>query len=373
MRNESKVTHVGLDCHKNFSCVTARDAQNGVVFRQRLDHRDRAAMRQQMAAWPAKTPAILEGTFGWGWVADELAQAGHEPHLASSRKVAAWRDARGMAKSNKLDADLLSELWPQQPRWWEVWLAPVQVRDERELMRCRMGLVQVQTALKNRIHATLHRHGVIWPGSDLFGKKGLEFLGGLLECDEPLRDSSRKSLRSLVLLLSQVRDQIAAMTRALRRQVQADGQAGIWRSLPGVGWVLACTIQAEIGDIGRFKHAKGLCSYSLLAPLAQDSGEEDGDTPQGRHVGHAGRRTLKWAFIEAAHGAVRKSGFFRSIFDRVTEGGKRDRNRGYITAARHLCRIGHACVRKNRRYSEDRPARPGSVQRKDKTPVGADA
>ena len=209
--------------------------------------------------------------------------------------------------------------------------------------------------------------------SDLFGKKGLEFLLGLLECDEPLRDSSRESLRSLVLLLSQVRGQIAVMTRALRRQVQADGQAGIWRSLPGVGWVLACTIRAEIGDIGRFKHAKGLCSYSLLAPLAQDSGEEDGDTPQGRHVGHAGRRTLKWAFIEAAHGAVRKSGFFRSIFDRVTDGGKRDRNRGYITAARHLCRIGHACVRKNRRYSEDRPARPGGVQRKDKTPVEADA
>ncbi len=94
---------------------------------------------------------VLEGTFGWGWISDELAAAGLNPHLASSGKVAGWRQARGIAKSNRTDADLLSELWSERQRWWEVWLAPPAVRQQREWLRYRMTLVRLQTGLKNRI------------------------------------------------------------------------------------------------------------------------------------------------------------------------------------------------------------------------------
>ena len=69
------------------------------------------------------------------------------------------------------------------------------------------------------------------------------------------------------------------------------------------------------------------------------------------------RRTLKWALIEAARGAVRKSAFFREIFDRRTDGGKRNKCRGYIAVARELCRVGHSCVKGRRQYREERPAK----------------
>jgi transposase len=371
MKKLTKVSHVGLDCHKNFSSVTARDRENRVLFRARLEHADRHGLRQELACWPKSTPVVLEGTFGWGWMADELKEAGHDPHLASSRKVAAWRDARGLAKSNKIDADLLGELWPQQPRWWEVWLAPQEVRDRREWLRYRMALVAVQTMTKNRIHATLHRHGVLHGLSDLFGKKGREFLKLLLEAEEPLREAGRKTLAGHLRLLEQVRGQIAGATRTFRAQVKKNAQAEMWRSLPGIAWVLAYTIQAEVGDIARFKSARRLSSYSLLAPRADDSGDEGLETPIGRHVGHAGRRTLKWAFIEAAHGAVRKSKYFSELFHRRTDGGKKNKNRGYIAVARELCNVGFACVSKRRRYTEDRPARPGSKQQNDTRPTSA--
>lgn len=371
MRNMTKVSHVGLDCHKNFSAGTARDADNQILFRFRLEHADRRKLRRELARLPKGTPVVLEGTFGWGWMADELRDVGLQPSLASSRKVAAWREARGLAKSNKIDANLLSELWPQQPRWWQVWLAPQEVRDQREWLRYRMALVAVQTMTKNRIHATLHRHGIIAGVSDLFGKKGREFLKLLLEADEPLRESSRKTLAGHLRLLDQVRGQIAAATRELRKQVRRSEQAEIWRSLPGIAWVLAYTIQAEVGEISRFEDSRHLSSYSLLAPRADDSGDEGLDTPIGRHVGHAGRRTLKWALIEAAHGAVRTSKHFRAIFDRHTDGGKKNKNRGYIAVARQLCHVGFACASKQRRYTEDRPARPGSQQHKDQGQLSA--
>jgi len=350
-----------------FSRITARDQDGGVIWRQRLEHGDRVKLHEQLSAWPKGTPVIMEATFGWGWLSDELLAAGLDPHLASSTKLAAWRKARGLAKSDRIDADLLSELWTEQQRWWEVWLAPPEARDQREWLRYRMSLVKTQTAVKNRIHAVLHRHGVIHGFSDLFGTAGRRYLSLLIVADDArLPESGRLTLKGHLQLLDQLRRQIASATRAFRKQSLGSSTAMRLRTLPGICWILGYTINAEIGDIKRFRGAKHLCSYSLLAPRANDSGlePEDVDAPMGRHVGHVGRRMLKWAWIEAAHGAVRKGGRFRTIFDRYTDGGKRNRNRGYIVVAHELCRIAYVLLMKEVDYDPSAPAaRPGSKKR----------
>ncbi len=364
MRTDASVAQLGLDIHRKFSKVTARDGQGKIVWRQRLEHADRPRMREQLADWPAGAAVVLEGTFGWGWMSDELTAAGLDPHLASSGKVAAWRKARGMAKSNRKDADLLSELWSEQGRWWEVWLAPPEVREQREWLRYRMTLVRTQTALKNRIHAILHRHGILREQSDLFGRDGRRFLELLIAPDDAtLPDSARATLKGFLQLLDHVRRQIAAVTRQFRKQIKASPAAMRLKTIPGIAWVLSYTILAEICRIERFHDSKRLASYSLLAPLANDSGDEDDEPPLGRHVGHFGRRTLKWAFIEAAHGAVRSGGRFRAVYDRRTNGGKRDRNRGYIAVAHALCRTAYVCWKKQADYTAEPPPRPNRRRR----------
>jgi len=196
METLQKVSHIGCDLHKKFTIATARDAQNRLLWRQRLEHADRPRLQAQLDTWPKGTPVIFEASFGWGWFADAVQAAQLEPHLASSRKVAAWREARGLPKSNRVDADLLSELWGQQPRWWEVWLAPPEVRDQREWLRYRMALVRIQTGLKNRIHAVLHRHGLVHEFADLFGRDGRRFLSLLVgPRDVTLPDSARATLK----------------------------------------------------------------------------------------------------------------------------------------------------------------------------------
>jgi len=376
MRVESTITQAGLDNHKNFSRLTGRDSARRIVFRQRLEHKDREALREDFRRLPAGTPVVLEGTFGWSWMSDELKACGLDPHLASSRKTAAWREARGMAKNNKVDADLLSELWSEPERWWEVWLAPPEVRDQREWLRYRMSLVKMQTSVKNRIHAILHRHGILHEFSDLFGKKGLVFLKGLCQArprpgggdgtappekvEVQLSASGRGTLAGYLKLLAQVRQQVAQVTRMIRKIVTSSEEGERWRSLPGVSWVLAYTILAETGPSERFANHRKYAAYALMAPRDNESGDEEGETPKGRHVGNMGRLTLKWAFIEAAHGAVRKSDHFRSIFDRRTDGGKRDRVRGFIAVAHELSRVGLSCCHYERDYSEQRPPRPGS-------------
>jgi len=356
-----RVVQMGLDCHKRFSTAVGRGGEGQVVWRQRLEHEDRRHLRGALRDWPQGLPVVLEGTFGWGWMSDELRAAGLQPHLASSRKVAAWRDARGMAKSNRTDAELLSELWDQQPRWWEVWLPPRAVQDQREWLRYRMALVQVQTGLKNRIHAVLHRHGIVHPFSDLFGVRGRSYLQELvLDVQAPLSNSGRAVLKGYLQMLDQARRRIAEATREIRRQVRRDPAAERLRTLPGVNYILAYTILAEVGRIERFPSAKHLASYSLLAPRAWDSGDDDGTAPKGRHVGHAGRRTLKWAWIEAAHTAVRRDRRFGEPFARRTENGQRNTGQGYIAAAHELCHVAYVLWSKEQTYQKEPPARSGS-------------
>ena len=85
---------VGLDVHRRFSTVTARNAERKIIWRRRLEHKDRHVLRKQLADWAGGTPVILESSFGWEWICEELEEAGLKPCLASSRKVAAWRDGR---------------------------------------------------------------------------------------------------------------------------------------------------------------------------------------------------------------------------------------------------------------------------------------
>ena len=75
LRTDASVTQLGSDIHRKFSKVTARNGQGKIVWRQRLEHADRPRMRERLADWPNGAPVVLEGTFGWGWMSDELTAA----------------------------------------------------------------------------------------------------------------------------------------------------------------------------------------------------------------------------------------------------------------------------------------------------------
>lgn len=359
------VAYGGMDVHRKFSNVTLRDAEGRVVVRERLDHLDRRKLRRHLGWWPKGTPLVLEASFGWPWVSDELAAAGHEPHLSNCYKVEQLRKARGLPKTNKKDADLVSLLPGEPTRWWEVWRAPPEVRDLREWMRHRKSLVAMQTEVKNRVHALFHRHGIFHPFSDLFGAQGRQFLRALGEggrhANGTLPAGTLEALRSDLRVLLALRAELATITWRLRGRLRRDPLTTRLKTIPGIGLILANVLAAEIGEIGRFRDHKALASYVCLAPRSDDTGEPNPRrAPLGRHLGDRGNRTLKWAFVIAAHGAVTKGGKWRALFDRRTEGGKKDRGRGYIKVARGLVKVVFVVWSKNVNYSETPPPRPGS-------------
>jgi transposase len=362
----SKVACGGMDVHYKFSHVTFRDKAGRVVRRERLNHPDRDQLRARVRRWPHGIPMVLEASFGWGWLSDVLDELGLEPHLSNCYKLEQMRKARGDVKTNKKDADLVSLLPFERTAWWEVWRAPRPVRNQREQMRFRSDLVGLQTAVKSRIHAIFHRHGIFYAFSDLFGAKGRRFLVELcIGGSAYLSPEALQALRGQVQLLDHLRHQLADIERVLHKQLARTPLTQRLKKIDGIGLILAHVLIAEIGRIERFRHHKALASYSLLAPRSHDTGEADPDrAPLGRRLGMRGNRTLKWAFIEAAHGAVRSGGRWRAMFDRVTHNGTKDRNRGYIKVARELVKVVYVVWAKGVAYQSVPPARPGRAKKK---------
>jgi transposase len=232
--------------------------------------------------------------------------------------------------------------------------------------------VGLQTVVKNRIHAIFHRQGVFHEFSDLFGGKGRKFLAELcLENPTELSSEALLALRGQVMLLDHLRRQLCNMARMLRKQLVKTPLIERLKTIDGIGLILAHVLTAEIGRIERFRSHKALASYSLLPPRSDDTGQDDpGRSPLGRHLGTHGNRTLKWAFIEAAHGAVRSGGRWRVMFDRVTDGGRKDRNRGYIKVARELVKVVYVVWKKDVAYCDIRPQRPGARRKKSRSGTG---
>jgi transposase len=356
----------GADVHYKFSTVTFRDVAGRIVGRERLEHTDRQGLREQLSRWPQGMEVVMEASFGWPWLSDLMLEVGLRPRLSNCYKVEKMRQARGWAKTNRKDADLISLLPLESSNWWEVWLAPPEVRDGRERMRHRTSLVRIQTGTKNQIHAVFHRQGIFHDFSDLFGGQGRRLLHEL--CKDGggrLRGGALEGLRGYVRLLEHVRGQLAELAKRLRRELERTPLARRLDSIPGFGLILSHALMAEIGRIQRFRNHRALASYSLLAPISDDTGEQDaGRAPLGRHLGHRGNLTLKWAFIEAAHGAVRSGGRWRAMFDRVTQAGKKNRNRGYIKVARELVKVVYAVWKNGTMYTQTPAPRPGSLKRR---------
>jgi hypothetical protein len=92
----------------------------------------------------------------------------------------------------------------------EAYVAPRALRDLRDLLRHWVALTQMRSALRNRVHALLAKHGILHSYADLFGPGGSEFLAAL-----DLRDPPRPRLDSLLALIGAFDREIGQATEEI--------------------------------------------------------------------------------------------------------------------------------------------------------------
>jgi transposase len=271
----------------------------------------------------ANVLAVVESMNGARFVHDQLERAGWDVRLADPLRARAL--APLACKTDRIDCWVLAEL-ARRDLIPEVWLPDPAVRQERERARFRLHLVKHRTMLKNRIHQTLIAHGHPRPSVGLYTQKGRALLAQL-ELPEPWRSTVQASL----VLIDALDQQIAELVRELRRLGADHRYVPLLRTVPGIAWVLAYTIAAEIGDISRFATPTKLIGYTGLCPRVYQSGESDRRGALAKN----GPDHLRWALIEAAHNAARHP-LYRQLAER--QRGRHARGRGSAIAAITIAR-----------------------------------
>lgn len=340
---------LGWDLHRRFSTVSFVEQPSAespdvfhVIRRARLDHSDRDAMRAWLAQLPPGTPVAMEGAFGWPWVADLLVELGLDPHLGHPPALKVL--ARNEAKSDRADADRLARFWLRGtfPRCY---LSTPEVRQIRERVRYRMTLARARTQLKNRVQAILHRQGLLHEFSDLFGKRGREFLQSLT-----LPPGTHYVLDQWLVLLDEVGKLLIDVEQWMRTNLETDAIVHRLQTIPGIGLILAHVIRAEVGQIeGHFATRQKFTSYVGLAPMSDDSADRRGR----RHISPACNHTLRWAFIEAASTTLHAKqcpAKLRRLHERLSRGGHAQEAR--VAVARELAELVYVLWKKGESYRE---------------------
>jgi transposase len=220
---------------------------------------------------------------------------------------------------------------------------PPAIRDLRELVRHRRALIETRTAARNRVLKLLEGANVKLSGvaSDVFGVSGVAMLEALaagtasasemaglargrmrrkhaaLEAalDGRMREHQRFLLAMQLRHLEAIdRDLDALDTRIGAHLEPFQPQHRLLMQIPGVDWVTAAAIIAEVGtDMGVFATARRLAAWAGVAPGNYESA--------GKPKGAAARRGnvfLKSALFAAASAAVRTKGsYYRDKYNRL--------------------------------------------------------
>lgn len=335
---------IGCDAHKKFSVFIAINQEGQYGRAIRVGH-ERERMRSFLEDLPAGSQIALETSGSYYWLVEEMERAGHQPQLAHA--LTAKRRMEGRHKTDERDAKGLAMLLLNGtlPR---VWIPPAQLRDEREMLRWRMCLVESRSRIKNRVHGVLLRANVAARVSDLYGSAGR---AELQQRWKELPEWTRQSVQEQLETIDHLDQQIQECEQKLEGLLENSAERELLKTLPGVGKILSAVIALEIGDISRFATAQNLASYAGLVPAARESAAKrrPGRCPADCNT------YLKWAFIEAGNVvSLHHHKWQRHVAQLYARVKRKTKMHGKATVAvgRHLAEASYWMLTKQQAYRE---------------------
>ena len=296
--------YAAIDLHSNNSVLCVLDETDRIVFCKRLPN-DLAAIEKALRACPGEIVGVaIESTYNWYWLVDGLQDAGFTVHLVNTCAVKQYEglkhsgdfeDARHLAHLLRLGILPTGYIYPREERALRDLLRKrsqlvrqrtSQVLSQQNLMARNLGAHASGNEVKCWDDADIERLPLL-PEQALAMKANLAVMGCL--------DAQVRKLESVILAKARPR---------------ADYQA--LNTVPGVGKALGLTIALESGDVSRFADAGHFASYARTV----DSRRESNGKKKGRGNAKCGNKHLAWAFIEAAHFAVRYDETIRRWFQK---------------------------------------------------------
>lgn len=255
--------------------------------------------------------SVYEAGFSGYWAHRQLEQLGFNNKVASPNEV----PTNGKEKIYKTDTvdsrKLARELESGSIKGIYI---PSQLEQElRSLVRLRYQIMKSNVTLKNQIKGYLNFYGhkipenyqtKHWSGVFIEHLKTLSFqyAMGKEQLEIYLEDYTAK------------RKQLANTIKKIRAYCKEYGfieQIELLMKVPGIGFITAATLLAELMDINRFSKLENLASYVGLSPAVLSSGDKENTL--GLKMQH--NKYLRSLLIEAAWIAVRKDPALTASFN----------------------------------------------------------
>ena len=180
--------YIGLDIHKKTIayCVKRVD---GFIVQQGTIAAERKALHQWLEGLPGPWVGAMEATLFTGWVYDFLTPYAVALKVAHPEMLKAITAAK--KKNDRVDAEKICDLL-RVNLLPECYMAPVELRELRRVLRYRNLVVHTAVKMKNRISGLLMEVGATYDKQRLHGK---QYFYELLERIEDVPDSVRELLR----------------------------------------------------------------------------------------------------------------------------------------------------------------------------------
>ena len=328
------MVHIGVDLHQRFCYVTVLDA-SGKCLQQRSVANQPESLRQWVRGVPRPAQVVVEACSFWPAFHRALQSEVERMVLVHPARVKAIASAK--LKNDRVDSATLAPL-SRCDLLPEAWLADEATQQLRQRVRLRVALGRQRTRCKNLLQAVLHQEGQSKPVQDVFGRRGRRWLAELA-----LSPAGQESVDSYLVMVDLLEDMIRQRQRGLEQQAQQSAAARWLTTIPGIGPYLAMVILAEMGDIRRFRDKKALCNYAGLVPRVRQSASKS----SFGGITRCGSTLLRWARVQASHGATRNSPAIRAWYERL-----RRRKRPQVARVA-LARKLLACVRALLRHGEE--------------------
>ena len=296
--------YAGIDLHSNNSYLGILDHGNQRLFGKRLPNKLELIERALCPFKSELAGTVVESTFNWYWLVDGLQDAGYKVHLANP---SATKQYEGLKYSDdKSDAFWLAHML-KLGILPEGYIYPKEHRYTRDLLRRRLLYVRQRTNHLLSLKSMLSRSIGQSLSANAVKKLNPQDAGRLFDSPH-LVMAGRCAIEAIQCLTTQIR----TIEKEALRQAMLKAEFASLLTAPGIGSILAMTIMFEVGDIRRFKKAGNYGSYCRCVKSEKISNKKK----KGRGNRKNGNAYLSWAYVEAAHGALRHYPKARRFYDR---------------------------------------------------------
>lgn len=265
-------TFIGLDVHKaSISVAVAQGARGGEVRHwgsvpNRPDHIRKLV--EKLAAAGAQLQFCYEaGPCGYG-LHRQLVEMGHDCIVVAPSLIPLKAGDR--VKTDRRDAVMLAKLH-RAGELTAVWVPDAAHEAMRDLVRARATAMRVAGKARQHLQGFLLRHSRIYPGKKGWTgayRRWLALVGFTHPAQQIVLQDYIEAVAEAEARVERLTGQIADL---LPQWSLAPVVAAV-QAMRGVGFIVAVTVVAEVGDFQRFDTPRQLMAYLGLTPSEHSSG-----------------------------------------------------------------------------------------------------